>query len=241
MLPDAWPPTHSLIAPSRARLHYSEARMRSLLFLFALATANLLPAQQPTTHALFNHSTDIGPTRKGATAYDLSSGDYRLTGGGADMWGTSDAFHFAWTRLAGDATLSADVTFPQTGVLPLEKGVLILRQSLDPAAPYADVAIHGDGHITLQFRGSRAAKTEDITAPPGLASRIRIERHGDTLTAFAGPNDRALTRIASTTLAFHGPAYFGLGVCAHNANGLVTLTFSHVELEHTALNGRARE
>ena len=231
----------TLLSPHHRRLNYSEPRMRTLPPALTLLAATLLPAQQPANHALFPHSTDIGPTHKGSTAYEPATGDYRLTGGGADMWGTSDAFRFAWTRLSGDATLSADITFPPEGVLPLEKGVLILRQSLDPASPYADAAIHGDGHITLQFRSTRAGKTEDVTAPPGLASRIRIERRGDTLTAFAGPNDRALTRIASTTLAFHGPAYLGLGVCAHNAGGLTTITFSHVELERTVLNGRARE
>ncbi len=219
--------------------------MRTLppvLALLAIAAATrLLLAQPSATHTLFPHSIDIGATRKGSTAYDPATGDYRLTGGGADMWGTADAFHFAWTRLSGDATLSADVTFPAAGVLPLEKGVLLVRQSLNPASPYADVAIHGDGHITLQFRSTRAGKTEDVTAPPGPASRIRIERRGDTLTAFAGPDDRALTRIASTMLAFHGPVYLGLGVCAHNAGGLAAVTFSHVELEHSALNGRAPE
>ena len=213
----------------------------SRLALLALLAATLLPAQQPATHTLFPHSSDIGPTHKGSTLYDPATGDYRLTGGGADMWGASDAFHFAWTRLPGDGTLSADVTFSPTGVLPLEKGLLLIRQTLDPTSPYADVAIHGDSHITLQFRSTRAGKTEDVTAPLGLAPRIRIERRGDTLTAFAGPNDHALTRIASTTLAFHGPAYLGLGVCAHNADGLAAITFSHVELEHAALNGRARE
>lgn len=222
-------------------LHYSEARMRTLLPAVALLNAAILPAQPAAPHTLFPHSADIGFARKGSTAYDPATGNYRLTGGGADMWGTADAFHFAWTRLSGDATLSADVTFPTAGVISLEKGVLIARQSLDPASPYADVAIHGDGHITLQFRSIRAGKTEDVTAPPGPNSRIRIERHGDTLTAFAGPNDRALTRIASTTLPMHGPVYLGLGVCAHNAGGQATVTFSHVELQHSALNGRAPE
>ena len=75
------------------------------------------------------------------------------------MWGTADAFHMSWICLSGDVTLTADVHFPPEGsAIPLKKAVLIVRQSLDPDSAYADVAVHGDGHITLQYRESKGGE-----------------------------------------------------------------------------------
>lgn len=147
------------------------------------------------------------------------------------MWGSQDAFRFGWIRISGDATLSAEVHFAP-GTAPLAKGVLIFRQSLEPDAAYADVAIHGDGHVTLQYRAERSAQTEDITAPEHGSSHIRIERKGDRFTASTQAADGAWKPFASQAVALTGPIYVGLGVCAHDAHGLVTATFSQATLKH---------
>ena len=36
----------------------------------------------------------------------ITSGVFTLTGAGADIWGTADAFHFTYQRLTGDGELS---------------------------------------------------------------------------------------------------------------------------------------
>ncbi len=96
---------------------------------------------------------------------DGDGGAYRVTGGGADMWGSADAFHLTWVRMEGtSAVVTADVRFPEEGVAALAKGVLIFRQGLDPGSAYADAAIHGDGHITTQYRRVQGGTTEDTTA-----------------------------------------------------------------------------
>ncbi|HWZ52059.1 MAG TPA: hypothetical protein VNW54_11415 [Granulicella sp.] len=184
---------------------------------------------------MFQGSTDVGSVVAGATVYDAARGGYRVTGGGADMWGAADGFHLSWVRLAGDATVTAEVQFPEDGVVALEKGVLIFRQSLDPGSAYADVAMHGDGHITAQYRTVAGGKTEDTTSTVhGVAhgwTRLRIKRRGDAFTVSAGPVDGELTASAPVTVALQGPVYVGIGVCAHNAGGLATVTFSKVRIE----------
>ena len=151
----------------------------SLLFSVPLVMAFLTSAQQSPEgpQGLFEGSTDVGSTHKGSTVYDPGRGEYRVTGGGADMWGAADAFHLSWVRLSGDVTLTADVRFPSDGsAIPLKKAVLIVRQSLDPASPYADVANHGDGHITLQYRATQGGETADTTSPEHGSTRLRIAR-----------------------------------------------------------------
>ena len=182
-------------------------------------------------HGIFEGSTDVGATLRGSTVFDRKSGEYRVTGGGADMWGEADAFRLTWTKLSGDATLSADIHFPSGPLVPLEKAVLIFRQSLEPGSPYADVAIHGDGHITLQYRAMADGKTEDTTSTERGTTRLRIERKGDQFTISAGPEDGKMVASTPVTIVLHDPVYLGLGMCAHDAKGLAAVTFSHVTLE----------
>ena len=187
---------------------------------------------------VFTDSTDIGATQTGSTSFDPATRTYAVKGGGADMWGSADAFHMTWLKLEGDATITADVNFPPGVKVPLEKAVLIFRQSLAPGSAYADVAIHGDGHVTLQYRSVDAAKTEDTTSTiHGVAdqpTRLRIERRGDQFTISAGPMGGPLTPSAPVTISLKGPVYAGIGVCAHDVNGLASVTFSHVQIDRAA-------
>src|SRR5208337_18416 len=205
-----------------------------LLFSVPLVIAVLTSVQQQPdgAHGLFEGSTDVGSTHKGSTVYDPASGEYRVTGGGADMWGAADAFHLSWVRLSGDVTLTADVRFPADGgAIPLKKAVLIVRQSLDPASPYADVAIHGDGHITLQYRASQGGETADTTSTEHGSTRLRIERKGDEFTMYAGPSNGKLSASAPVTIILHDPVYVGIGMCAHKADAVETAVFSNVKIE----------
>ena len=214
-----------------------------LLLVLAFAVSGVVVAQQAAggPRGIFSGSSDIGKTRAGSSTYEPTGGVYRVIGGGADMWGDADAFHFSWVRLAGDATLTADVQFAKGGHAPLEKAVLIFRQSLDPASPYADVAIHADGHITLQYRAAAGGKTEDVTATEHGSTRLRIERSGNKFTAFTGASDGKLTAFSSTTIALGDPVYVGIGVCSHNAESLTTAEFSNVTIEPAPASSAARK
>jgi TolB protein len=214
-------------------------RNRNYLNLFlavALLVSGFVAASQ-SVHGkvgIFTNSTDVGKTLPGSTVFDRATGSYRVTGGGADMWGSEDAFHFSWVKLSGDATLTADVQFPADVSVPLEKGVLIFRQSLDPASAYADIAIHGDGHTTIQWRTVAGGKTEDVEAPLHGPAHLRIERKGNLFTTSVGPAGGPLTAFSSTTVVMDGPVYVGIGFCSHNADGLSSATFSNVSIEKAA-------
>jgi hypothetical protein len=208
-------------------------RVLKVIVVITLAASNMVVAQQPAgaPRGVFAGSSDVGKTRAGETVYDPAGNAYRVTGGGADMWGAADAFHFSWVQLSGDAALTADVHFPSGTLAPLEKAVLIVRQSLDPASAYADVAIHADGHITLQYRASAGGPTADVTSTEHGSTRLRIERIGNKFTAYTGSADGKMTAFSTQTIAMDDPVYVGIGVCAHDAGGLATVTFSNVGIE----------
>jgi TolB protein len=208
--------------------------MKTARFALILAWAAAAGAAAQAPQGLFNGSDDIGKTKPGASVYDAATKSYKVTGGGADMWFGADQFHLVWAKLAGDMAITADVAFTPQPAQPLAKAVLIVRQSLDPASQYADVAIHADGHVTLQWRASSAAKTEDLTATEHKPARLRLERKGDVFTASVERPDGTMDGFASYSVPMTGDVYVGLGVCAHDTDGLTTATFSNVKVETAA-------
>jgi hypothetical protein len=208
----------------------SSALPRSIVLLLA-SFAIVAVAQAPTPNlGIFSGSNDIGSTKPGSTTYDSSTGNYTVVGGGQDLWGTADDFHFVWVKLDQDATLEANVSFPPEDVVPKEKAMLIFRQSLDRNSAYADLAIHGDGHIALQYRKTAGGITGDITAAEHGSARLRLTRHGDQFTAYAGSSETSMKPVLSSTVLLHGPVYVGLGVCSHNVDGVNKVIFSNVKI-----------
>ena len=187
----------------------------------------------PAAQGDFLGSTDIGSAQPGFTEYDPLRGTYRLGGGGADVWGTADSFRFTWTRLAGDLSLAADLHVDAPVTFRLAKGMLMFRQSLDPGSPYADIAIHADGHITLQYRLTEGGETKDVTLPEHNAVRLRLVRRGDRIFAYAGEG-KGSAKPPSITLAMPNLVYVGLGVCSHNTDALQSVTFRNVTLQSAA-------
>lgn len=203
--------------------------------IVACVAAGSFPSrgQQPASEnlGLFQTHQDIGTTPKsGATAYVPAMQEYRVTGGGANIWGKVDAFHFVYTQLSGDVILSADVRFVGEGVEHHRKAALMIRQSLDPDAPYADVALHGDGLTSLQYRETAGTETKEIRSDEKAPVRIRIERHGNQFTMAVGNPAGALKASGPVTVNLQDPVYVGLGVGSHNADVLETAVFSNVTL-----------
>lgn len=199
---------------------------------------------QPASGGLgtFEAHGDIGVTPKpGSIVYDSPSGEYRVTGGGANIWSTTDAFQFAWSRLSGDVALTADVRFIGAGKVNHRKAVLMIRQGLDPGAAYADVAVHGDGLTSLQFRPAADAETQEVKAEVNAPRRIRIERHGNVFTMFAGNAGEDLKAAGTATVVLQDPVYVGIGVCSHDAEIVETAVFSNVQLDAKTFSGSQLE
>jgi Tol biopolymer transport system component len=132
--------------------------------------------------------------------------------------------------------LTADVEFAGASVQLKRKAALIIRQSLEPDAAYADVALHGNGEIALQWRTAAAAATADTVQAGGNLDvsspvRIRIERRGNRFTVMAGKPGGPLTSTGPATVTLQDPVYVGLAVCSHDANSLATAVFSNVTAE----------
>ena len=181
---------------------------------------------------LFEKHGDVGAVgRRGSAAYDAARKSYLVAGGGENMWAAADAFHFVWKRLSGDVSLSADVRLIGAGGNPHRKAGLIIRQSLDPDSPYADVVLHGDGLASLQYRETKGGPTREIQSHLSAPRRLRIEKEGDYVFMSVAREGEALRAAGgSFKLKLGEPFYVGLAVCAHDNKALEQAVFSNVEI-----------
>jgi TolB protein len=208
--------------------------IRNLLVITA-AVSIAAGAMRTETNDLgiFTNESSVGQTPPGCKAhYEAASGEYRITGGGANVWGAADAFYFVWKKASGDMTLTADVQFMGTSAAEHRKAMLMIRQSLDPASAYADAVSHGSGLTSLQFRGAAGEQTYEIFTQVQEPARLRLVRHGNAFTMYAGkPNEELKPYGPIDFISMKGPVYVGLGVCSHVATTIETAIFTNVKLE----------
>ncbi|MDB6021722.1 MAG: hypothetical protein JWQ04_1579 [Pedosphaera sp.] len=180
---------------------------------------------------IFEADGDVGVTaHAGAVEHDAVQKSYLVSGGGANMWFTNDAFHFVWKKISGDFTLAADISFVGSEGDAHRKACLMVRQSLAPDSAYADAALHGNGLTSLQYRETNGATTREIQANVSGPTRLRLEKRGQNVSmSIASPNEKLHPSGGSFQLALDGPFYVGLGVCAHDNNALRQARFSNVE------------
>jgi TolB protein len=203
---------------------------RATLTAALLSTAACLA--QSTGLGIFTGQGSVGQTPSGVSAsYGQAKGEYRITGGGANMWGTSDAFYFVWKKISGDAALTADVQWVGTSAAEHRKAVLIMRQSLDASSAYADAVSHGSGLTSLQFRGAAHEQTYQVATQIDGPVRLRLEKKESRFTMYAGKPGEELKPIGPVEfIELDGEFYVGLGVCSHVATTVETAIFSNVTL-----------
>ena len=212
------------------------------LMIFALALGQ---SQAQNAVGIFESHGDVGTVlHPGSSTFDAATQTYTLRGSGENMWTTQDAFQFAWKKMSGDVELTADVSFPNTAGNAHKKAVLIIRQSLDAASVYADIALHGNGLLALQYRDENGGTTREIksslsprdanAAPPSAPLppvRLRLVRRGDFLYMFVSkPGEKPHYDGESMRVPLQGDVYVGIGVCAHDKNAVEEATFSNLSL-----------
>jgi len=188
---------------------------------------------EPAPVGMFRSHGDVGVVlHPGSAEYDAARRSYTLAGSGANMWSTTDAFHYAWRAASGDVALAAGVAFVGAGVDPHRKACLVIRQDLDADSAYVDAAVHGDGLTSLQFREAKGDATHEVQANVSAApGRLRIAKRGKYVTMSLAAEGRAPAFSgAAVRITFREPFYVGLGVCAHNKDVTEHAVFSGVEL-----------
>ena len=130
-------------------------------------------------------SADIGPVGlAGGATYD--NGTYTVQGAGADIYGNSDGFQFAYEQLTGDGTIIARVTSLTNTDANAKAGIMI-RDSLAANAKEASVMVTPLNGLKFLRRGSTGGSTSSTTvncAQGPLLAEADAQREHDHVVLF---------------------------------------------------------
>jgi len=162
---------------------------------------------------------------------EAPAGTYTMTAEGADIWGASDQFHFAWQQLSGGGSIIAKVESVRD-TDPWAKAGVMIRDTLDPDAVHAMVAVT-PGNGVWFGRRTVAGNTSDSDSQAGLTAPywVKLERTiGGLVRAYYSANGSTWTQLgASIPMNMNMPMYIGLAVTSHNSGVACEARFSNVQ------------
>jgi len=198
------------------------------------------PAPSTALPASWSH-LDIGAVgMAGDATYDSTSSTFTVKGAGADVWGTADAFHYAYTTLTGDGSIVGRVVSTSNTAAWVKAGVMI-RATLDASSAHAFMLVSYSKGLAFQRRTvTGGTSTSTAGALAGAPYWVRLDRTGDVFTAYQSVDGATWTLVGSDTIPM-GPAgtpvYIGLGVSSHTTTATATGTFDNVTISAFGAEG----
>ncbi|MGE5293291.1 MAG: PA14 domain-containing protein [Solirubrobacterales bacterium] len=165
-----------------------------------------------------------------------TGGKMTVTGAGADIWGNTDEFTYAYKTLNGDGAIVARVVSIGPGTNTWAKGGVMVRDSLDGGSTHAMIVLtaNTDGAAgngaSFQYRAATdgASANADSGTPISAPYWIKLERMGDTLTGFVSADGSAWSQLGTTAITMQAPVYIGLCVTSHAAGENRSVEFSDI-------------
>jgi regulation of enolase protein 1 (concanavalin A-like superfamily) len=172
-------------------------------------------------------SRDIGSSTPRGSARE-SGETWTIVGGGDNVWGAADEFHFAYRAITGDVDISARVASFDAANQWSKAGVMI-RDALTANARNAFALVSPGTGAAMQQRtatGGATTRTESGAA----TTWVRLVRQGSRFTAYRSTDGRFWTTIASTTISMPSTVYVGLAVTSRDPAQVATATFSSLQI-----------
>jgi len=172
---------------------------------------------------------DIGGVAAAGSA-SYANGTFTVHASGADIWGTSDEFHYVYQPLSGNGVITARVA-SLTNTNSWAKAGVMIRETLNANSTNAATVITPGQGVAFQrryFTGGTNGLTTRAAVP--IPEWVRLERNGTTFTAWHSDNGTSWTQIGSATIAMGTNVYVGLAVTSHNDGVVTTAQFDNVSL-----------
>lgn len=211
--------------------------MKLTMLCLALLAAVITMAQN-AADPLTNHA-DIGnPKMKGSSSFNAADQSYSLKGGGVNIWGNKDEFHYAYTMLKGDFMLTANVKLLGVGKEAHRKIGWMIRASSQDDAAQISATLHADGLTALQWRRVRGAymraPQEEIRTAKKNVQIIQLERLGKVFIMRTANYGEPLQEVGRTDMIeMPDSAMAGIFLCSHNADQTEEAIAWNVRIEKT--------
>jgi hypothetical protein len=184
----------------------------------------------PFTNADEFTSADIGTTG-GSAEYDPVEEVWTVTGEGADIWSTSDQFHYLYKQTYCVTQLTATVNSLEDTHESAKAG-LMLRQTLDPDSVHASIFVTPERGVAFQYRETAGDVTYSIDSGPAAHLKapvsLRLIKTCDEVTGYYYAGDRwiELGNMPFVTHCTMCDSFVGLAVTSHVEGTTNTATFN---------------
>lgn len=170
---------------------------------------------------------DIGDVGAAGGSTPLSNTSASVSGSGADIWGSTDAFHYYYASLVNDGRLYAQVNSLDNTDSFAKAGIMI-RSSTDPSAPHVILDVKPDGGIEFMTRTAQGGQTTYLGGTTrAFPVQLELERSGSTITAWV-IDGAMMTKLGSVSVDLPSDALIGLAVTSHQRGTLATATFQSI-------------
>ncbi len=159
---------------------------------------------------------------------------YLMTAGGADIWGTSDQFHFGYKQFSGVGSITVKVV-SVSNTDPWAKAGVMIRETLAADAKHVMMVVTPGGGVSLQDRPTQGGGSEEVTVADVRAPQwVKLTRSGNTFTGEYSANGNSWQSVGSVTMPMLTDVYIGLCLTSHNVNAKCTANFSNFNIDGAA-------
>jgi beta-galactosidase len=239
---------YTAIASSIANTNYTDSSVATCQTYFYVVTITngsneSLPsaeagAEAPGTLPPQFTGADIGAVGLAGSA-SYCSGQFTVSGSGADIWNTSDAFQFVYVYVpvSTNCDIRARVLSVQN-TDPWAKAGVMIRETLTAGSRNAYMPISYGSGASYQWRSSTGGSSDNI-AQSGIAAPywVRLTRTNNTFSGYISANGTSWTQVGpSTNMTMASSVYAGLAVTAHNSTLLNSSVFGNISASFLAAN-----
>jgi hypothetical protein len=157
-----------------------------------------------------------------------------VTGKGADIWGTADAFYYVSMPWSNDVTVTARVRSLGATHESAKAGVMIREDLTAGSRQVMTVVTPGKG-VAMQYRATPRAASVQAATVPGHAPawvRLTLSRATGTFTSSWSSDGEHWTGLGSVHVSFAATTFYvGLPVSSHNASASTPAVFDDVVVE----------
>jgi hypothetical protein len=183
-------------------------------------------------------SADIGDIGIAGSSC-LSNGIYTIQGSGTDIGSNNDEFQYAFTNLAGDEHVFAEV-LTQDATSAGNKAGLMFRDSVSNTSRFIFIGTTSADGIVMEYRVTAGGPTTVITVPGINAPYwIELNKNGTQYTAYISPTGLAGSWVQIGTVIDLGfgssSVNVGMAVTSNNNTVLSTATIGSFTIVDGAL------
>merc|ERR1712087_931093 len=195
-----------------------------------------------TAPTAFVASRDIGSPKAAGHSSLSSSGEYKVSGAGHDIWGHRDHFHYVNFPSQGDVEVRFRVdSFTQ--VYSWQKGGVMIRDTLDDNSAHFSLLVTGSNRLGTFWRRGKGQHTSHwgggTNDKPVWLKVVKVGNQFSAYYSYNGDKGDYTLLKGPETIDFASETFeVGIAVTSHENDRVATLTGNDLVIEKPSPSAR---